>query len=413
VKYKKRSESASRMERTKDRRREPIVNFDMTEDVATAVSVEISRAIMLSPDLNLGTFLKSASSARTTIVMSDAVVLVSAAILAHIGNNRGAVKLLSKSATVTSYYRDMDLDNVKVREMFVTVLFALAPEFVALIEKSITVCISRSESEGKVIHTDARVNNALITLEQTKAIDESEMGSVISNNYKTWPSSANEARKHLLERRGTRIDFDLVEPIRKFERESSIQKTPTNMIAPSDSVSNIGSPPKTRYKLSEKDLMEHVKLRQSGVEMEFGKIFKDVQQPITVNRRGNRQGLGFTEDSNEIRDPWAQVNNILGKHRVKEYSASSGKVVDRAPRVEDFLDSEELSYSVLGIPPEQSSEITINYNPDYRVRYTPTETYLPSTIAAQSVEPESVIAPKDSADILRQKYKEMELNSSK
>jgi len=382
-KDRKRSESVSGLSRVKEARRIPAIGVNENRDVATLVAIEISRAIMIKPELDLGIFLKSAMNSRRDLSISDATILISTAILDHIGNKRMASELLRTSSTLTKYYDKMGLNDSVIRELMVTMLFALSPEFVKMIETSITLAVDRSASKGTTTHSESRIANALVNLTEQGTLSGAELikASVIDDNYEMGP--------------------------RTLARESSIQKTPTELIAPSDSASVANDVRKPRAVVNEKDIIELIGRRRSGVEPRFDLTFPRSKKAIEIQANKGKRGLGYSPVKTTSNIFAAEMDNILGSGRFKSYNIKTGDVQERRPTVEDYLESEGLSSSVLFSPPD-SSNVNYSYvNPNSVRRPEPTESYLPRSVYNSPEEARPTLREVDSLEDLRDRISNM------
>jgi len=357
---KKRSESASGISRVKENRRIPAIEILDITDVVTLVSVELSRAVITFPKVDLGVFLKTSTNSRLDINRSDTTIIITAAILDHIGNEKMSRKILSKSATVTKYYEKMGLANPVTREMFVTILFALAPNFVTILEKSLRIAIDRSSELGSDVYGEQQMGNALVTLKAANTITESEMIKSLS------------------------LESSNIDDVRVAKIRNSIQTTPTEMVAPSDSISVIGR----RLRMDQSNVMEYITRRRSGKEPSFNAVFPSAREPLLTTRKNNREGLGFV--SNTETEWERKVNEVLGRHTVKSIKIETGRSRQRRPRVEDFLDQEEVSTEVLVQPPDVESNV------DHYLNYKHTKGVSPTDVDL----PRSVIKRVDSTEIL-------------
>jgi hypothetical protein len=385
----RRSESVSGIKKVKEKRRLPAVNLDDEIDVATLVCTEISRAIMLAPDLNLGTFFKTSSNSRRDINISDATLIISTAILAHIGNKRMSDRLLNKSATVNEYYTKMGLKDPIVREMMVTMLFALTPAFAKMVETSIRLSLDRSALETTHPKADSDVSKALIAIGDEGLLKNTELEIIASE-----PSGRASS-------------------VYMRDRRDSIQRTPTELITPDDSASVITSV--KREITGEKDIMSYINRKKRGVIMKFEEQFPLARRPTVVNFNNNKAGIGYKQEVKTDRrtsDSWAkEMNNILGSQTILSIDHNTGKESRRRPRVEDYLDSEPVAASVLNSPPDVRSTVEHNYSFD-KVdfpSYVKTESYLPRSVVGSELSNNKNVQVKDSLEELQAKFRQASL----
>lgn len=375
----RRSASVSRMERVRADNRIPAIQMKDERDVCTLVCLEISRAMLLAPGVNLRVFLKTASDSRRDINISDTTVLVSVAIMEHIGNKEMADKLLSKSSTLTRFYEKMGLRDAEVRAMMVTMLFAISPGFVEMIEKCIKLAVERSAEAGRISNSDNQVVSAMSMLTMEGSISPSELGKAMSFDTSRELSLAPEARR------------------------TSIQRTPIEMISPEDSASAYGKKEEEDYTYKDADLMAYIRRRKSGREPEFGEVFRSAKAPIYVPYRStvDKSGIGQAEANNQKENVISAMSRILGSQRVKSINHASGEVTYRSPNVMDFIESESLSPTALHEAPDVRSEFNTNYVINSRNAPLPTDITLPrSTYQTRMVEA-PVSIRRDSLEDLR------------
>lgn len=353
----RRSESVSALKRVKDSSRIPAVRIDDESDVATLVCKEIGRAMMMDSTMNMGVFLKSASNARRDIGMSDATVLISVAVLNHVGNTNMAEKLLSKSATLSKYYERMGLKDAVVREMLVTMLFALNPLFVEMLEKCVKMAMDRSTASRRGPDRSEEMSNALSLLTLEGAITTDEYVKALEDTPASAVSLEPEARRF------------------------SLQRTPIDMIAPSDSASVVEAKPKKRYRINEEDLRAYGRRRNSGNEIEFDQVFFSAKKPVMVETRNprDRTGLGYSRAprTKNDEDHIAAMNRILGSQSIASANLETGEVTRRRPRVMDFIESEAISQSVLISAPDLASNVETTVNTSSAKAPVPTDFGLP------------------------------------
>jgi hypothetical protein len=359
-------------ERIRDDRRIPAIQMKDEKDVGTLVCTEISRAMLIKPGADLKVFLKSASDSRRDINISDSTVLISVAILDHIGNREMAKVLLSKSDTLTRYYERMGLKDAGIRSLFVTMLFALCPDFTAALEQSMIICLQRSSANGKdpLVEGASRAAMSVLALEGN-----------ISTKELTRTLSFDE---------GNEIS------LAPLARRIPVTRAPMDLVSPWDSISNTSRSAENSPGFNDSDLMKYSMRRRLGKEPDFCDVFKSAKQPVKVtNRRvSDKSGIGFNNNFISDQDPISQINSLLGSMKVKSVDPRSGTISYRSPRVSDFLDSEEVSTSAYYVAPDVKSQFELDV--DYRnnnfplpTDFTlPTTAYVTDNTKQQSKEPE-------------------------
>jgi hypothetical protein len=387
-KSKGRSESNSRQERVSRREREVNIEMDSERDVSTLICIEISRAIMLNPEMNLGVFLRTASNSRRDINISDAVILISAAVLEHIGNKKMSDRLLTKSRTVTSYYDKMNLNLKEIREMFVTLLFALSPEFVKMVEASVKIAIERSATMGKDPISNEQVGNAIMSINESKLISNEEAADSLAFNSKVANTSAVSIRN------------------KAFWGSSILSVTA------SDSASVVDTTRRRRHRITDKDLLAYASRTKSGKEPNFSEVFPSAEAPVRVKANVHKSGLGYTRESNTSSLLINEMNSLLGCKSVKSYDLNTGTARRRQPKVDDFLDSESISSSAIRSIPDRDSNLTVITKSGAITKSYPTESYLPDTVIIEETRSDSdhTLRPVSSLEFLTKKAADLGLN---
>lgn len=382
AKPRKRSESVSAMARVSKNRREPSANYSPDYDVSTLICTEISRAIMLVPNVNLGSFFGMANDARRDINKSDTTILVTAAVLASIGNKEMSKRLLDKSSTLTKIYERMGLNSDEIRNILVTMLFALSPGFVQMIEKVIKLTVDRSSKRGTEKKDDDPMVTALARLTIDNTISPSELRKASSFDVEKEPSFALEAGR------------------------TSIQNTPVSLISADDFYKEAEKAKKDRHRISEKDLMSYSVRRHSGDESEFSEVFRSAQEPVAVRSVANsrktydRRGLGYTSANRVHPDYISAMNKIIGSHNTKSIDINTGEVSYRKPNVQDFHDSESVSASVYDRPPDVGSEYAPFPAKLVVKKPLPSDLFLPDDIASKVDDDSKTVKKVDSFEML-------------
>lgn len=380
--HRTRSSSVSTMRRVKDDNRIPAIQMKEERDVSTLVCMEISRAMLMDPGLDLRTFLRTAQDSRRDINISDATVIISVAVLEHIGNPTMANKLLSKSATLTRFYEKMGLKDKEVRKMMVTMLFALNPGFVEMIERSIEIVTQRSAALGREQMSGNQVVAAMSMLTLEGALTPTELNKSASFDKVRSPTLETESRR------------------------TSIQRTPAEMIMPNDSVSVVNYRMDRDLPITEADLMVYSNRRKSGDEPDFTSVFKRAKPPVAVSivSKKNKEGLGWKNNSARITNSIESMDNILGSFKTRSVDHKTGKVKYRAPVVSDFLDSESISPSAL----RPASDVYSGYETKFESQNSraplPTEFTLPTTAYESSSDKEPSLSERDSMEEIRKMF---------
>jgi len=379
----RRSSSTTAPESNK-RLREPLYDMVEATDVATLVCIEVSRCTMLKPNLNLGVFIQTARYSERDLAISDSTLLVSAAILDHIGNREMATKLLSKSSTLSKYYEKMGLNNSEVRELYVTMLFALSPDFVKMLETSIKIAIDRRAAENAKVEEVNPYNTAMASMVTKGSITRGELVKEFSYSP---TDEENFSSKRRLSLKSASSSSELV---------------------PDDSASAIGMSDvlkpamRRRPTIRECDLQQYISRRRSGLEQEFGAVFPRSKSPVQAVKHVKGAGLGYdTKSANEASD---KINALLGGLSIASYDHKTGTKTTRRPRVEDFLDSESVASTVMRSPPLQKDSIDSNYVIPKIGRPLPTESFLydDSLVSDATLRPVTNSKASASADSLEE-----------
>jgi len=289
----KRSESKTRKEKQEayalsidvSSKRHPAIDLRTIEDVPTAACVEMARAIMKRPDIQTGSFFKLVSASRHAVNKSDAVIVIATAILHSIGNHRAAERILSRSVTVARFYETMRLDDDRVRDSFCVMLFAIAPEFVKMVESALSNALDKVKEMTDAPHAGRKLLDASGELMREGSISTSEHKKMM-NDFSTL-----------------RINPD------GEESSGSIQATPTELVGFSDSVSRIGdkvavkdSSPVTTF-----GLMRYVKDTPTVASDTFYAKFPDAARPVEAPGQLDKKGLGFQPASSAFSDNMSET----------------------------------------------------------------------------------------------------------
>lgn len=252
------------------------------------------------------------------------------------------------------------------REMFVTMLFALSPNFVALIEKTIKIAVDRSSAKGSPTKDHDPLEAALARLTMTKDIKNTEL------------------------RRSSSFDSDKEISLEGESRRTSIARTPKHMIAEGSFTAAAEEASKTLTSIRSRDLYEFNRRRRSGDRIEFRDTFRSAAEPVsvTMERDANvrhsydRRGIGYADSREGQSALISSMNQVLGSLNTKSVDYSTGEVHYRKPQVQDFLDSESVSASVYRTAPDVASEYETTINTGAAKKPLPTEYYLPSTVGS-------------------------------
>lgn len=360
--------------------------MDKNDDTPTAICAEITKILLSSPNVNTGTFMSTAAYSERDICRSDTVLIITAAIMEHIGNKEAAQKQISRSATCSKFYERLGLANKDIRGLFVTMIFSMNPSFVKMVENSIIMALDRRSNKDTSAITDFQVKESMNLLAESKTINNDDLISAPDRTLRRKSISIN--------------------------RNSYNLRTPTEMIAPNDSVTSVGEIPSYRKKLKEEDVLEYLKRKKHGIEPKFSDVFSSAPEPISVKPRSNRAGIGSDSNIENARMSVleSKVNNILGSMTVPSYILNSGDMRRRRPRVEDYLESELPSYEAMRVPTEIAPNTWDDITPAMRRGPSPTEDFLPDSVINTSSDANSTLRPVDSYEILMTSLRDADIN---
>jgi len=273
-----RSESSSRSSKSdalsldRAKGRYPAIDLRQNTDVSTLACVEVSRAILTRPDVNTGKLFKAIAAANYDVNKSDAVIVITAAIMETVGNSVSAKELLRKSRTVSAFYEKMNLNNEMVRTSFVIMLFAVAPEFVKMIESSVKISLERVQSMTSAPHADKKMVDAA--------------GELLKDGF----VSTGEHLDLLDTFSNLRVDT------KELPSPNSFTETPDEMVGANDSVSQVGKGRiiKDDSPMTQRSLMRYIKGHKSKPAEDFYNTFPDARKPVEAAKHLGRTGLGFT-----------------------------------------------------------------------------------------------------------------------
>jgi hypothetical protein len=358
--------------------RRPAVVMNSDEDVPMRVCVELASATMRNPSMHTGVFFRTATESARDIHQSDAVIITTAAILEHIGNSRMAEEMLSKSGTCSDHFASLGLKNKTTRSVFVTLIFALNQNFVTMIKSSLEIALRRASELKSTEYSYNQLANVIATLSREGIIRGDEIEGIMDD------SGINESRSRYLTRAGTAASAG------------------PRLLLPSDSVSNVGSATRPRRKIAEEDLRAFIKRRRSSSEPEFDFVFPSADKPVSavVNNKRDKFGIGYISQKQSGREIEMEVMDILGRHSVPSVNIASGDIRRRQPRVEDYLESEELSNDAIEPVPLSRNITWSEVTPAQVKQPLPTETFLPDSVIESNPVVSPVLRPKESWELL-------------
>jgi len=335
----RRSNSVSALDRSRDNRRVPAVNLDRGKDLPELICTMLASTLLVRPEVATGTFFKTSRNAIKDIVLSDATLLISAAILNHLESSKNAGIVLSKSNTVTGYYNQLGLMDKSTRELFVTMMFSLNPAFKTMVEATMMISISRSADVHKAASTGTTVAAVAGTLRGMDLITDNESAAV---SGACLPTNQKEPSTH-------------------------------SVVLPSDSVSMVGARLATsdqpRFQIDETDLLEFAKRRRRGAEPSFKEVFpssKDPPEP-DVSRAYSRHGLGYAAPQNmstmRLNNLAGLVNQGIGvmSNNITNAGRVSGKLASTQPAFSEHPDETLVSPTVFKTTPSLATDEDFSY----------------------------------------------------
>jgi len=284
----KRSEKPNALALKEARGRFPVIDLTTITDVPTAACVEMSKQIMMNPDVHTGDLFKLIAASNFETNKSDAIIVISAAILESIGNKKAADKMLRKSGTVTNFYDRMNLNNDQVRTSFCIMLFAIAPEFVKMVESSLKLALERVQSLTTADHADHKILEATGELMRGGSI------------------TANEHCKMLDDMAELKLNTQAL------ESPGSIQYTPEDGISVDDSISRVGgaagSVIKNNSPLTSRGIMRFIKKNKDEAFKNFYSEFPAATRPLLPEKAARNSGIGFRSSESTIQDDITESN---------------------------------------------------------------------------------------------------------
>lgn len=300
--------------------------IDLTDikDVPTAACVELSRSIMKRPEVNTGSFFAAIAASNSEVNRSDAVIVITSAILECIGNKKAANSMLNKSRTVSEFYDKMNLNDERVRTSFVIMLFTIAPEFVKMLETSLKLSLERVQKMTEAPHAENKLLQA--TGELLKD------GSVSPEEHATLLNDMADLR--------IKTDPALV--------ADSIQNTPTDGIAVDDSISNVGKRTlvKDNSPLTTLGIMRYVKQNPKTAYDNFYTEFPNARRPISIKTSSGKTGLGYNMAASAVTGTVTEsnfsvaMNEILNPYTNSRRHRLSNTDKSVFPKAQSFVTAE-------------------------------------------------------------------------
>jgi hypothetical protein len=285
---KRKHDKPSALALKESRNRYPVIDLSTISDVPTAACVEMSKQIMMNPDIHTGDLFKLIAASNFETNKSDAIIVISASILESIGNKKAADKMLRKSGTVMNFYERMNLNNDQVRTSFCIMLFAIAPEFVKMVESSLKLSLERVQSLTTADHADHKVLEATGELMRGGSITASEHCKMLDDMA------------------------ELKLNTKALDSPGSIQYTPEDGISVDDSISRVGkssaSVIKNTSPLTSRGIMRFVKENKAEAYKKFYNEFPSATRPVLPERAARNSGIGFRSSDSTIPDDVTESN---------------------------------------------------------------------------------------------------------
>jgi len=264
------------------------IDMRTTNDVAILTCVELSKSIMKKPEVNTGSLFSTIAASRNDVNRSDAVITIAAAILKTIGSDKSSEIMLNKSRTVMEFYKSMRLDDDTMRTSFVIMLFAIAPEFVKMIESAVKTSIERVQAVTDAPYASTRLLIATSELAKSSQISPTEFTNMMKDVSHLNAAIDNSA----------------------MSSPNSIMQTPTDMVRAEDSVSQIGVKhiTKSDSPLTAMGLMRYVKGHPGATGDDFYNRFPDARRPINIKRNSGNNGIGYKPSESAIMEDVSESN---------------------------------------------------------------------------------------------------------
>lgn len=294
--------------------RQPSIDMRTIEDVSTLSCVEMSRQIMRKPEVDTGKLFSAIAASRNSVNKSDAVIVITAAVLETIGNKHAAESMLSKSRTVMSFYKSMRLDDATMRNSFVIMLFALSPEFVKMIESAVKLSIERVQDITEAPHATEKMVMAAGELMKDGSITVNEHSKIISDMHSLTIDTNV----------GTVMD--------------PITSPGMDGISANDSASMVGKGRvvKDDSPLNTLGIMRYIKNTPSAARSNFSHEFPMVRQPVSLQSNRARQGIGFKNLESEVSKAESEtefsmvMNSLMPTRKVTVSGATRRPKLDRS-----------------------------------------------------------------------------------
>jgi hypothetical protein len=190
----------------------------------------------------------------------------------------------------------MNLTNEAVRKSFVIMLFALAPEFVKMIESSVRISLERVQSMTEAPHANERMVDVAGELFKDGLVSSSEHVDLMETFSNLRVNTT-----------------DLPSP-------SSIQETPEDVVGINDSISQAGdrrivvdnSP------MNQRTLMRYIKNNKSSPSDNFYDRFPGAKKPVMHSRTSNRNGIGYTTANSAFTEAVTEDNIGVAMNAIME-----------------------------------------------------------------------------------------------
>lgn len=265
--------------------RTPGLALNKEDDAVTSIGTKLAELLLEHPAMNLDKYLKSAAHSRSEVCKADVTILVCASIMTFMGNLKSRDSLLQCSRTCSKLYYEMSLDKESMSRMFTTMIFTLNPNLVSLTDKMIKVVIDRNANKEILASPDEQLQKCISSLVRN--------GNLKIKDFEGASSSV----------------------ISSFHREAStsgsIQTTPTELIHPDDSITSVGTIPRYREKIKERDLHDYISRSKKRQSANFYEEFPTVERPVTLRRKLSNSGIGFKKSPIQILPTADEFNALL------------------------------------------------------------------------------------------------------
>jgi hypothetical protein len=307
--------------------REPVFDFNEANDVTTISAQLIMEKLRKGCDFNFSSYRALQSTANNEVNKSDAVIIISAAILNRLGANGAAQQVLADSDEAATYYANLGLDSKATLSTFTTLIAIIAPELLKASEMAITSLLSETSKSTKVTHSSSRLVAALTGVTEAGVFSrtETELSSILTN-FMPRGSRTALAQQLLMD-----SDSDGIMPQESVSRCNSGSSSKMRPVQESDASTA----------LTTANIMSHIKARQRGNSNDFSSTFKPIIKPnVPIAKRDNK-GLGYvaSDSSSEeeviVRRKKSSKTSIKGKG--KEKTSVGQKITRLAEELETAL----------------------------------------------------------------------------